>query len=58
MFWLRTNYEPPSAGIVLFMVAVAVALALAGAIRLAVVLLVAFAAFSIFNWSQKRSGRS
>jgi hypothetical protein len=39
------------------MLAVAVGLALAGAIRLGVVLLVAFSAFSIFNWFQKRSRR-
>ena len=57
MFWLRTNYEPPSLGVVLFMLAVAVGLVLAGATRLAISMLVLFAAFSIFNWFQKRSSQ-
>jgi uncharacterized membrane protein len=49
MFFIRGNYELPSWGTVLIVVAVGVALILVGAVRLGLVLIGAFTAVSLLQ---------
>ena len=49
MFFIRGNYELPTKGAVLVVIAVGIALILVGAVRLGLVLIGAFTAVSLFQ---------
>jgi len=54
VLWLRTDYEPPSAPVVVLMVTIGVGLIIFDYVSLGVFTLVAFASLSLYNWHKRR----
>jgi hypothetical protein len=54
MFWIRTDYEPPSPLVVALTTVVGVALILTSYVSLGVFVLVAFFSLTLYNWAKSR----